>query len=304
MLENEKWSDYWQNESATGEVFVNDRGEKHVAIKAFWRDQVDSLSANHSLIDLACGAGSIFADIANAEELHLYAADLSAVALAQLSKRMPNVQTQVCSADELPFDTDSFDMVVSQFGIEYAGAIAFEEAVRIVKPGGKVTVLCHIRDGFIDSKNKQELIGAQLVRSLNFIQCAKDVTEAMFTGQESSIKSTLDQFVAVEPTLAKYVAESPSGPHVHLYNGFKQLFVNRQAYNKKDIIQWLESMDEEVETAIIRLTSMRNAAQSLEDMQNIQQGLLKRFASMATFEPFLLPGHTLPVAWRFELVKN
>ncbi|GAA0857699.1 class I SAM-dependent methyltransferase [Aliiglaciecola litoralis] len=302
MSKQEKWSDYWQNEGATGEVFVNKDGHKHSALKQFWQHQVANLTSGDSLIDLACGAGSIFADLPEQHGLALSAADLSAVALQHLVAKFPQVETTVCSADDLPFDDNQFDMVVSQFGIEYAGPEAFMEAYRILKPGGRMTVLCHIQDGYIDSKNKMELVGAELAHALNFVARAKQVTAAVFANQPDEITVAMDEFVSVEPLLAASVNKSSSGPHVHLYNGFKQLFMKRQAYTQQDILDWLDGMDQEIQKSIERLTSMRKAAQSESNMQAIAERLGKP-NQQVDYKPLVLPDHNLPVAWHFELIK-
>lgn len=302
--EQQNWSQYWQNESAKGEVFVNKDGDKHQGLSEFWRDKLDILSEHSKLIDLACGAGSIFADLNNASNFKLFAADYSQSALEQLQKRMPEVTTNVCSADNLPYSENEFDCVVSQFGIEYAGQDAFIEAVRVLKPGGTLVVLCHVEDGFIDSKNKLELEGAQLVQDLEFISIAKKVIEAFFGGEETTIKQAMDEFVAVEPVLAKKVATSTNGVHVHLYHGFKQLFMKRQAYTKQDIVKWLEAMEGEVSTAILRLSDMRNAAFNEKQMLEVSERVTQQFGGRPEFRPFMLSGHELPVAWHFEFNKN
>ncbi|MBL4665762.1 MAG: FAD-dependent oxidoreductase, partial [Sneathiella sp.] len=58
-----------------------------------------------------------------------------------LKERIPRTKTYTCPADNVPLGDYSFDMVVSQFGIEYAGSTAFIEAARLVKNGGKLSIL-------------------------------------------------------------------------------------------------------------------------------------------------------------------
>ncbi|GAB5382413.1 MAG: hypothetical protein Alis3KO_08820 [Aliiglaciecola sp.] len=301
--EKENWSQYWQKESAKGEVFVNKDGDKHQGLRDFWRSKLDNLPAGSRIIDLACGAGSIYADLENAANFNLFAADYSQSALEQLVKRMPDVNIKVCSANDLPYEDNMFDGVVSQFGIEYAGVSAFVEAARVLKSKKTLVVLCHFQEGFIDSKNKQELEGAKLVETLNFIPIAKKVTNAFYEAKESVIKQAMTEFTSVEPELAKKVAVATSGVHVHLYNGFKQLFMNRQAYAKEDIIGWLDAMSDEVSTAILRLTDMRNAALSEQQMIDVCDQVAANYAGEPKFSSFTLSGHELPVAWHFEYTK-
>lgn len=303
MTEKDKWSDYWQTESAAGEVFVDKNGEKHKALGEFWRHCLDSLPEGTSIVDLASGAGSIFADLSRSKQFDLHAADLSPEALSKLKERLPQVQTKVCSASALPYSDGTFDIVVSQFGIEYAGQAGFIEAARVVKKGGYIHVLCHIEDGYIDSKNKSELHGAQLVKELAFIEKAIAVTDASFQQNQALLKKTFDQFVAVEPLLADYVNNSTQGIHHHLYHGFKTLFIKREAYSKQDILSWLEGMQKQVDESIIRLSEMRKAASSADDMKEITSKLTAMGMKELKCEPFLLPDHQLPVAWYLSSTK-
>lgn len=304
MSKGENWSEYWQNEGAGGEVFVNHSGNKHEGLTQFWSSQLQSLTGKCQMIDLACGAGSVFADIGLTENVELHAADISEEALQQLNKRMPGVKTHVCSADELPFDDGSFDVVVSQFGIEYAGDGGFIEAARILRPNGKLAVLCHIEDGYIDSRNKAELEGAELISKSRYIIKAIEVVSAMFSEQAPRIQKALDDFNSVESQVSELCQRCPTGVHVHLHNGYQQLIDRRQAYDESDITNWLKAMEGEVDKAILRLGEMRKAASS-EEMLNkrIVQMESDHGVVVESCKPFVLKGHSLPVAWQLLATK-
>lgn len=304
MKKTDKWSEYWQNESDSGEVFVDKNGDKHQALSAFWKTCLENQPAGNKIIDLACGAGSIFADLPASQHYELYAADLSPDALKHLKQRLPEVHTHVCSADDLPFEDDFFDVVVSQFGIEYAGQGGFLEAARIVKSGGCLHVLCHIENGYIDSNNRNELDGAKLVKELAFIEKAIAVTSASYATDNATMKNAFEAFVAVEPLLAKQVNTSERGVHHHLYHGFKSLFVNKSAYTEQDILSWLQDMQNQIDESILRLTEMRKAACSESDMQQIIEQFAVLGMSLVKCEPFMLPEQTLPVAWYLSSVKK
>ena len=115
MSNSEKgWTDYWKKDSADGEVFVNAQGERHPALAEFWRQQFECLPDGSRIIDLASGAGSVFAHLPEGHDHQLFAADISQVALKALEERFPGVTTIVCSADQVPLGDGSFDVVVSQ----------------------------------------------------------------------------------------------------------------------------------------------------------------------------------------------
>lgn len=304
MSSKDNWSEYWQNEGASGEVFVNQSGEKHQALSMFWRSKFENQSGETKLIDLASGAGSVFSELHLPETCDLWAADISPEALKQLKKRMPAVNTQVCSADKLPFEDRSYDVVVSQFGIEYAGIDAFAEAARILKSGGQLVVLCHIEDGYIDSRNKAELAGAELIKKTLFIEKAIKVTQALYGKDKATIEAAIGEFSQVEPLFADYCQKVGTGVHVHLYAGFKQLMSKLNAYGESDVTNWLKAMEGEVDKAILRLSEMRKAANSEREMNKIVS-MLREKAGLTQVEvsPFTLPEHTKPVAWQLTGLK-
>ena len=65
---------------------------------------------------------------------------LDVAARRATSQRLANVETKVCSADDLPFDDASFDSVSVRFGYMFFPdlATATAEFVRVLKPGGRL----------------------------------------------------------------------------------------------------------------------------------------------------------------------
>lgn len=292
-----QWTDYWSNEGAGGEVFVNREGEKHPALRQFWREALLDLPQGTRILDLACGAGSIYADIADASGYQLVAADLSEQAILRLKERMPSVETMVCSAADVPIDDRTFDIVVSQFGVEYAGMSGFQEAARLVATGGNLRLLCHIENGFIDARNQRELAGLALVASTKFIDRAIAVTRATASNNEKATRDSVATFTEAEPTLAAYVAENPYGFHAHLYQGFRKMFCNRERYDTADIVSWLNAMREEQAKAEARIGDIRAATLSEDDVEQIRSLLEKAGLQNINISPFSLPDHAQPVAW-------
>jgi len=106
------WSDYWLNDGQEGEVFVNSKGEKPEYIRTFWREKlVESIDSQTSIVDLACGAGSIFEDLDDVtrEKATLIATDISQAALDIAKQRVPEATTICCGCEDLPFDDNSLE---------------------------------------------------------------------------------------------------------------------------------------------------------------------------------------------------
>ncbi len=298
------WSDYWTNDGAGGEVFVNPKGEKHPALTRHWQQIFADLEEKAQVIDLASGGGSIYAHLPESHGFDLHAVDISREALEMLVGRIPGVTTAVCSADSVPYDDGLFDLVVSQFGVEYAGIEAFSEAARIVATGGRLTALCHYKDGYIDSCNRAELAGAILAKDSGFIDKSIAVTEAAFSGDTDAQKKTVTAFTPAEKLLAEAVDKDQSGIHVHIYRGFRQLFEHRHQYIVSDITTWLTQIRDELDKTIDRLTRMCGAALSKDDMDRVCEILGAQGLKNISCLPFETSGNELPVAWNLLAVRE
>jgi SAM-dependent methyltransferase len=97
-------------------------------------------------LDVAAGTGEPGLSIAKlAPNGRVVLADLSAEMLEVAARRateqgLTNVETAVCSADDLPFDDATFDSVGVRFGYMFFPdlARATAEFVRVLKPGGRL----------------------------------------------------------------------------------------------------------------------------------------------------------------------
>jgi len=297
------WADYWQHDGDGGEVFVNARGERHPALADFWSTVFDRVPPNAGIIDIASGAGSIFAHLPAGHSFQLHAADIAEEALQALAERIPGVATTVCSADAVPFDDGYFDLVVSQFGIEYAGIDAFAEAARLVAPGGRLDCLCHVEDGYIDSNNKAQLDEARYLDESQFIDLCIDLTRAGYSDDAGDMQRTEAAFLPIARNIAAGMKRCRGGIHSHLFQGFRKLFEERRDYDEADSISWLEDMRGELEKNIDRLSRMRSAALSTADTASIIENLKSVGLQEIQFELFTTEGNHLPVAWSLSAMR-
>jgi ubiquinone/menaquinone biosynthesis C-methylase UbiE len=300
----EGWSDYWEKDGAGGEVFVNARGEAHPALADFWQAAFENVAAGSRIIDIASGAGSVFAHLPDGHGCRLTAADISATALESLSQRIPGVTTLVCSADDIPLDDASFDMVVTQFGIEYAGVGAFDEAARLLAPGGRFVGLCHYRDGYIDSDNRAQLDEARIVKERGFIDAAIVLARAGFTNDAARLKRAQDAFAAIATPVGEGMRRHRKGIHTYLFQGFRRLYENRRQYVLADITGWLDGMRGELDKTIDRLERICDAALSADDVQRVRELFEARGLEQVHCTPFGTAENQLPVAWQLAARKE
>ncbi len=297
------WVDYWQHDGDGCEVFVNAKGERHPALAEYWSTVFAGVPDAAAVIDIASGAGSIFAHLPAGHGLDLFAADIAEEALLALTDRIPGVTTTVCSADAVPYDDGRFDLVVSQFGIEYAGIDAFTEAARLVAPGGRLSGLCHVEDGYIDSNNKAQLDEANFVAESRFIDLCVDLTRAGYRADAGAMQRSEAAFLPVAKKIVLGMKRCPGGIHSHLFRGFRQLFEQRREYDEADITTWLEQMQVELDKNVDRLSRMRAAALSAADTASIAINLGSAGLQEIQFELFTTTGNRLPVAWKLSALR-
>jgi ubiquinone/menaquinone biosynthesis C-methylase UbiE len=95
------------------------------------------------VLELACGTGRVTRHLVSllGKDGRLVATDLNAdmMAMAQASITGSSVQWQVADAQQLPFENESFDHVICQFGVMFFRdkQKAFEEVYRVLQDEGK-----------------------------------------------------------------------------------------------------------------------------------------------------------------------
>src|SRR5688500_14598069 len=93
-----------------------------------------------SVLEVACGTGRLTRHLRNTlpSSTSLIATDINADMIAYGKKKSENIDWRVVDATLLPFENETFDCVVAQFGVMfYSDRVkAFKEAYRTLKPGG------------------------------------------------------------------------------------------------------------------------------------------------------------------------
>ncbi len=297
------WADYWLKEGVTGEVFVNQQGQKPPELIDHWQNVFREQPGQSSVLDIASGAGSIYADLPdNQHELH--ATDISIEALKLQLKRIEGISATVCGAEKLPFPANQFDLIVSQFGIEYAGTGAFQEAVRVLAPESRIALLCHYRNGYVDSRMAPQLAGARIAHESGFTEKAAELIKARLAGTKSArFQRAKHEFIECERKLAASLDEHSEGIHVHLYQGFKKMYQNYLSYEEEDILNWLRGVQVEVQTSVGRLSAMDKATMVEDDVVAVCETLSLAGCREATYEPFTTSRHELPLAWSLSATK-
>lgn len=112
-----------------------------------WADQVADaagLRQDQRVLDVACGTGVLARAAVKrvGPGGSVVGIDPNQDMLAVARRKAPNIEWREGRAEALPFESASFDAVVSQFGLMFFQdrRAAVQEMMRVLRPGGRMTV--------------------------------------------------------------------------------------------------------------------------------------------------------------------
>lgn len=164
------WTSYWATgglHSCTGSFSGNYSG----AIGAWWTARFARLRPGQRLLDLATGNGPLPLMLraqCQSDGLEVDAVDLAKVAPAWFDPaRDHGIRFHSGVAMEaLPFGDASFDLVVSQFGFEYARREpALRECLRVCRPDGGLALVMHHAGSVLVEVGRSELANQALLQA-------------------------------------------------------------------------------------------------------------------------------------------
>ncbi|MGY8686003.1 methyltransferase domain-containing protein [Bradyrhizobium sp. UFLA05-153] len=132
--------EHWQMDASAPELY-----ERYLvpAITSVWaNDLLDriALGRGESVLDIACGTG-VVARLAEqrGHAGRLVGIDLNTAMIAIARRKSASIEWIEGSALDLPFDSNSFDVVLCQLGLQFFPdrALALREMVRVLKPRGR-----------------------------------------------------------------------------------------------------------------------------------------------------------------------
>jgi ubiquinone/menaquinone biosynthesis C-methylase UbiE len=103
--------------------------------------ELTPITAESSVLDVACGTGVLAREAAKISN-YVTGVDLNSEMLGVARSTDATIRWEQGNAELLPFEDNSFDFVVSQFGLMFFDdkVKAIREMHRVLKPGGQMTV--------------------------------------------------------------------------------------------------------------------------------------------------------------------
>jgi ubiquinone/menaquinone biosynthesis C-methylase UbiE len=269
------WEPFWRG-SADVAALQQSGGQLAEVWQRLFEQQLKN-RAPQNLLDVASGNGAVtLLALQVLPELSCCGLDLSTVALQQYRQRCNGALGIVGDSCQMPFGDAAFDLVVSQFGFEYAGAGALEEMSRMVSPGGTVIAVMHLRDGGIYQECARNLDVVAAIHQQSVMQLARQVFAAGYAlnsgrGSVAEFKRAEAQFAPVvkglEQLLIGHGRDTADGLVRRLYADISQMYRHMSAYHEADVMAWLEGMETELRAYSGRMQAMLAAAAGDDEYQ-------------------------------------
>ncbi|MBU2879857.1 MULTISPECIES: class I SAM-dependent methyltransferase [Alteromonadaceae] len=254
------WSQYWQQGHMTS--FGNDFSDNYTgALKSLWEEVFKAVAHNNKVLDIGTGNGSIIAlGIQINPNLYFTGLDSAKLSLPEIFQNLDKVDfIEEASAEDMPLQDQSYDCVVSQFGIEYSSLPkSLSEVSRVIKPAGQFHFVVHECDSTIVKPNIHILNAGKALLNSEVIDSLRKLFNGLAKyGQQSAITDQLRQ--KLNSDIASIAAKHASGLHGTNFPVFLKHVMNPNfelKQRKSDLKIFLNELDGQ----IVRLSDLVEAA--------------------------------------------
>jgi ubiquinone/menaquinone biosynthesis C-methylase UbiE len=310
------WDTYWQGARNSG-AYASD-GVNHPAVATFWNDALTEAlgqGGGRRILDIATGSGAVVERLieSTGDRNHdITCVDISAAAIESVRSRFPGVVGLVADANSIPLHDSAFDLVTSQFGIEYAGPAALSEATRLLAPGGTLILMMHVRPGVIYEECAAALDAVRRTQNSRFVQSALAFFEAGFAAVRGADRTGYDK-AALELNPAIEELESILSEHgehvagdtiVRLYSDVREIHGSIQHYEPDEVLGWLRRMDQELAEYERRMQSMCDSATDANGFAEICERIVARGLHVILSEPLMAGDTASAIGWVLRATRR
>lgn len=311
----DSWETYWHG-AERSDAFTGG-GSRHASIGCFWEGVFDNIAESREslkLVDIAGGSGSVVERATNSlgDRLdELACVDLSPSAMKLLQQRFPEVRAVVADARDTGLESGCYDIVTSQFGMEYAGPGSIEEMMRLAADGGLLAMLVHHRGGGIYRQCRASYAALREFEASNFVESAISAFEAGFAASrggerhayETAAKRHVPAIRAAEAILRKYGQEVADGTIVRLYKDVAAVHRRLARYDPDEVLGWMRQMQSEIDAYAGRMASMCEAAIDESGFGELCRHIESGGFRLLRKDALIVPERNTALAWAIVAVR-
>jgi hypothetical protein len=211
----------------------------------------------------------------------------------------------VADAAEVPLQPSSYDVVTSQFGIEYAAPGAVDEALRLLAPGGYFAALLHHTGSAIHRDSLAALDAVQRLQEAQFFPLAIDFFRAGFDAVGGADRAPYEAAAlafnpavkAVEAIFDDHGQDVAGGAIAQLYSDISRMHQRIAQYERDEVLSWLREMSSQLASYSERMASMAAAALDAGEFEQICDKIQQAGLETGKGGPLHAPDHAAPLAW-------
>lgn len=311
----DSWNTYWQG--ASDEQSKRPGVLQHPAFQTFWSMALGEFVTAHPggrVIDIGTGDGVLIeflSQVPGANLVNVSCVDVSQPAIDTVKKRFPDVTGIVADAKSIAVESGGYDLVTSQFGIEYAGPGAIDEAVRLLTPGGSLLFLMHIRPGELYREGTTAIDALQRTQASHLIPLARDFFATGFVAAGGGERAPYEKagerlnpaIQALEAIVSEHGEHVAGDMMVYLHSTIQAIHQGIERYDQQATMNWLDRMETELLKHIERMESMRDSALDEAAFKKLCEQLHRHGLSIQQSSPLMMRNDELPVAWVLQATK-
>jgi len=276
------WRRYWRENRLA--ACVSENPDSAAAIEKHWVEFFSGLAAGTRVLDIATGNGVLLVWAARAarsvgRDLSLTGIDLADIDparfLSEHQADLANVRfIGGTAAEALPFDDGSFDLVISQYGLEYAQLdTALSEVARVLAPDGRLHWLAHADDSVVVAQGRARLADIELLLSREGpFAVMKRYVEARARGRKVS-RATRELTEALKGAQAYCAANPPATLVQQLCGGILDTANSFDKYHPDDVGNWLDENQKRLRGQRQRTRDLLAACLSAERRDQVAEAL-------------------------------
>lgn len=306
------WEQHW---GKTTNMAAHDTNAVHTgALKRFWAPIFNDLAFEEKrLLDLASGKGDLLEVLMASGRFQpswlpqFFSVDLSDTALQHIKMRYPTTEIVRSDCAELPFSDNSFDIIVSQFGIEYSGLSAFDECCRILKNDGKFIAVCHYQHGALHNECMDNLQAVNHLFEIGFFENAHLAFNAKTSKSQTQHSIQVDsEFRDILSSIANLTNQRPylvAGLLRKLFDDTRYMYDNLNRFDVKLIIEWLDTMEKELNNYRARMAALNESTLNRSLLGNALTVFTAKGFSNVNIKELKADRYSKPFAWTIEVSK-